>query len=68
LNSDYGVSLVGESINDCLISVDAEFNEQFNTPELVGEEAALRLLDEIKHSGCVDSSLQQYCLLLMAVS
>jgi RNA 3'-terminal phosphate cyclase-like protein len=64
----YSVSLVGESTEGCLLAVDAEYSDSKDTPESVGELASLRLLDEIKNSGCVDTSNQQYALLLMACS
>jgi RNA 3'-terminal phosphate cyclase-like protein len=62
------VSLVAESTEGCLLSVDVEYSGTKDTPETVGELGAMRLLDEIKQSGCVDTSNQQYALLLMACS
>lgn len=63
--SGYALSLVAETQN-CLISVDAEHEE--GTPEELGELASLRLLDEIMHCGCIDTTNQQYMLILMALS
>jgi len=42
----------------CFLAVDAEYTTNKDTPESIGELAALRLLDEIKQSGCVDTSNQ----------
>ena len=68
MESGYAVSLIAESIDGRMISVDCEYSSEFNDPEAVGHEASLRLLDEIKHSGVVDTSFQQFALLLMAFS
>jgi RNA 3'-terminal phosphate cyclase len=46
-SNGYAISIVAESTKGCLLSVDAEYDTNLNTPEDVGERAALRLLDEI---------------------
>lgn len=48
--------MIAESTNGLFISCDCEYSNELNTPEKVGETAALRLLDEIKHSGCFDTT------------
>jgi RNA 3'-terminal phosphate cyclase-like protein len=42
--------------------------KEFTLPEELGERAALALLDEIYAGGCIDSTNQSFCLLLMSVS
>lgn len=59
---------MAESEKDCLISVDCEYESKSDEPDALGEKAALRLLDEIKQSGCVDTTNQQYALVLMALA
>ena len=54
-SSGYAVSLVAESLENVFLAIDAELVGR-ETPEEIGETAALRLLDEIKNCGCVDTS------------
>ena len=69
LSSGYGVSVIAETTTGTLLSADSFFTAaQESTPESVGKECALRLLDETLFGGCVDSSFQPMALLLMALS
>jgi RNA 3'-terminal phosphate cyclase-like protein len=67
-SNGYSISLVAESTGGCLIAVDGEYMNTTDTPESVGEKVSLRLLDEIHYSGCIDTSNQQYALILMALA
>jgi RNA 3'-terminal phosphate cyclase-like protein len=69
LSPGYGTSVVAETTTGVLFTADSFFDKaQESTPESVGKECALRLLDEALFGGCVDSSFQGITLLLMALS
>jgi len=70
LSPGYGSSVIAETTTGILISADSMYNPQNKecTPESIGKETALRLLDEIMFGGCVDSSFQALVLALMALS
>ena len=68
----YGVTLVAESKTGSLQTSDCCFSQfessEHNTPEEIGKRSATVLLDEIFHSGVVDTSSQTFLLMLMALS
>jgi RNA 3'-terminal phosphate cyclase-like protein len=72
LSSGYGVTLVTESTTGCQIAVDEIFEaksiQEESLPEVIGEKAAMRLLDELLYSGYVDTTNQSMVFLLMALS
>lgn len=69
LSPGYGCSVVAETTTGTLLTADSFFNKaQESTPESVGKECALRLLDETLFGGCVDSSFQPIAIFLMSLS
>ena len=73
----YSLSLVAESTTGVLLSIERTAGEadcggagqggRPESPELLGEEGAYRLLDEIRKGGVVDTSHQSLVLQLMVV-
>lgn len=68
----YGVTLIGETSSGCLLSQDRcldIFGEKAdNGPEELGKNVAILLVEEIMNAGVVDTTLQSFCLFLMAFS
>lgn len=67
-SSGYGLSLAAETTTGCIISAERVATTDGNTlPEDIGANAAKRLLQDLKHGGCVDSTNQWLMLLYMAL-
>lgn len=67
----FGVSLMVESTTGVMLSADvcshAKSEGQTITPEDLGKECAVKLLQEVYRGGCVDSTHQSLALLYMAL-
>ncbi|XP_071494989.1 RNA 3'-terminal phosphate cyclase-like protein [Diadema antillarum] len=66
----FGLSLVAETTEGNFISVESASNkagEEPSTPEDLGKQTAMLLMEEIFRVGCVDSRHQSLALLLMAL-
>eukprot|EP00947_MAST-08B_sp_MAST-8B-sp1_P004605 g4605.t1 len=63
----FGLSLVAKTTEDCLISAECTASKGGTLPEDIGRQAALMLCQEVANRGCVDTSNQSLCLLLMVL-
>lgn len=65
----YGLSLVAETTSGCCLGAErtAVPDDGATLPEEIGACAAKRLLQDLKHGGCVDSTNQWVLLLFMAL-
>ncbi len=65
----YGLSLVAETTTGCCLSAErmAVPSDGATLPEDIGAIAAKRMLQDLKHGGCVDSTNQWLLLLFMAL-
>lgn len=72
LDPGYGITVVAETNTGSFISSDRCFSQfevpEKNTPEALGSNAALTLLDEVLNAGVVDTTFQSFLLTLMALS
>jgi len=72
LCSGYGMSLVAETTEGCFLAAEAMTDPQGSglprSPEEIGKEAAMRLLDQIYLGGCVDQGSQALMCLMMAMN
>ena len=67
-SSGYGLSLVAETTTQCVLSAETMATVDGGAlPEDIGKSAVKRLLQDLKHGGCVDTSNQWIMLLFMAL-
>lgn len=67
-SSGYGLSLVAETTTGCVLSAEMMAARDGSTlPEDIGRSAVKRLLQDLKHGGCIDTTNQWLPLLFMAL-
>ncbi|KAF2076023.1 hypothetical protein CYY_002683 [Polysphondylium violaceum] len=69
LSPGYGLTLVAETTTGCCLSAECMggSGEKNETPEELGERAAISLMEEIYNGGCIDSHNQSLALLFMVL-
>ncbi|CAN8072396.1 unnamed protein product [Agarophyton chilense] len=64
----FGIQVVAETTEGCLVGADWSSSNAQNTPEQVSENACRMLLEEVNNGGCVDSNNTCLALLFCALA